>query len=814
MSTPWDRHVANYQQFHALVTLLLLRLHPRARASSGGIGGPDAGDGDVVEETEAGERIVYEIKAFAGPMTSSRRRQVRQTLEKAARNPPDQWYLVCAADPTPGDLRWFDELRERFPFVSGWFGASWLDQQLAAQPDFQRYVLLDPSADVLARFERERLEREAALGASSSGPASRKGAVYFRGFSDRPAGSDLLDRMALVHAVADLLTPAEANPQTAGGSLAEDGTGPSVVAIEGPWGSGKSTIMQLIEKEVHARQQDVIPPGVGRWQRWKKRARKRMPRLRRHNLPVRSAIKLLLAQRRPGPQSRRSLWPLLRRTPARPASPRTVVTVRFNPWAYQTSDQIWAGLSREIVEASRPAQGAAGRAREAYWLRRNAQRLDRHLLRRTVSRRLLSPFLRLGVFALLVPVVAQLAKADADYRWSGHTVNAASLAIGLPVLLLALGLMHTALRFLLGRARSFLPGEILDGPVLSGAFATTTGSAPDSALRDPYYNARSGYLYLIQHDISDLLETISSSGRELIVFIDDLDRCSARATAEVFEAINLFLSGALHFQDRSAPSRVAPCRFVLGLDSSVVAAHLDRAYTDFGSAQGQAGHQDPSWGWTFLRKLIQLPITLPPIAHHSLAAAVSSLLGPVAPSTDPHTSFAAPAASPTPATGSAIASPAPTDIASHQPELEAQVLALETHPAIRDRLQDRLTAQRHLSMRETKRLLTVWQFYLRVLAYKEGTAQALSVEDATHLISLAEITARWPSLQAALSTRVEGQTGLAVLTPHTDDDVRWSKALRRLGLESAAHRDACADLRVLLDAGEGPALADLAQRLF
>lgn len=801
MSYPWDRLTANYQQFHAVVTMLLLRVDPLARVPS-----HDVGDVDVVAETTAGERVAYEIRAFAGAMTTSRRRQVRQNLERvAARNPPDKWHLVCAVDPTPGDLRWFHELRGSFPFIGDWLGARWLDQQLDAHPDVPRSALLDPSADLLARFERERLEREAALGGSSDRSALDKGAVHFRGFADRPTRSDLLDRMALVSAVADLLTPTEASSSPANGLIAEDGTGPSVVAIEGPWGSGKSTIMQLIEKEVIARQQDLIPAPFGRWQHRKNQAHKWLLKLRRRNLPVRSAIRILLNQHRSDAKSKDSNWPLLRGKPSPPATPRTVVTVRFNPWAYQTSDQIWAGLSREIVEASRSAQGTAYRVREAYWLRRNTERLDRHHLRRTVSRRLLSPFLRVGVFALVVPVVAQLAKADTHYTWWGHTTNAALLAIGLPLAILSIGLVHTLFRFLLGRAQSFLPGEILDGPVLSAAFAAPAPGS-DNALRDPYYNARSGYLYLVQHDISDLLETIWLSGRELIVFIDDLDRCSARATAEVFEAINLFLSGALHSLHHPVEPNAVPCRFVLGLDSAVVAAHLDRAYSDLASTQGQAGHQDPSWGWTFLRKLIQLPVTLPPIAHHSVVAAMSSLLGPVQ-STEINTAPTAPVGPP-------AVHLASTGTAAPQPELETQVLALETHPVIRNHLQDRLSAQRHLSIREAKRLLTVWQFYLRVLAYKEGTTQALSVEDAMHLITLAEITARWPALQSGLTTRVDSETGLALLTPQTGDDVSWAKALRRTGMDSLAHHDACADLRTLLATADGPAVADLAQRLF
>ncbi|MGW1586292.1 KAP family P-loop NTPase fold protein [Streptomyces sp. NPDC002386] len=825
MNISWDRlaGAATYRQFQALVTLLLLRLHPRAQVPENPYIGRHP-EGDVFVETEAGERIAFEIKAYAGPLTASRRAQIRETIRgvdeslyRVRGHHPDQWHLVCAADLTPADHQWFDELRDRYPFLGQLLGASWLEEQLARYPELQLYAALDPSTDPVARLDHELTERALntaeAIVPSGSGLASNKGAVHFRGFSDRPASRDLLNRMALVHAVADLLTPVDTGHESIRGL--DDNSGPSVVAIEGPWGSGKSTMMQLIEEEVLARQQDasVVTGTRHRWMR-KTWAGNRMPWLRRRFLPVRTAVWLLRAHPQRGSEG--TSGPRATHhgnSQTRPAA-RKAVTVRFNPWAHQTSDQIWAGLSREIVEASRAAQGADGRARETYWLQRNAERLDRHQLRRTVARRLLSPLLRVAVFALVVPVVAQLAKADTKYSWSGHSVKAELLAIALPVVLLGLGLLHTAGRFLWGRARSYLPGEVLDGPVLSGALAANAGSG-DGALRDPYYNARSGYLYLVQHDIRELLDAIRSSGRELIVFIDDLDRCSTRATAEVFEAINLFLSGALHSTERSTEPSISPCRFVLGLDSSVVAGHLDRSYADFGSARGQAGHQDPSWGWTFLRKLIQLPITLPPIAHQSLATAMSSLLGPVDEQGGSGTATL-PSATTAPSANASHSSQGfnPPEESPLISEVENQVIALEKHPTVRYRLQDRLTSQRHISMREAKRLLTVWQFYLRVLAYKESSSDQLSTEDAMHLITLAEITARWPALQVSLCSRIGGQSGLAVLTPNAADDVAWAKALRSLGIEGGTHDSACDDLRRLLATPEGPALADLAQRLF
>ncbi|MDT0481500.1 KAP family P-loop NTPase fold protein [Streptomyces doebereineriae] len=815
MNISWNGLAANYQQFHTLVALLLLRLNPRAEVPENLLSSHPS-RGDVFEVTETGEYIAFEIKSFAGPMTASRRTQIRETLRSVEENPPDRWNLVCAADLGPGDYQWFDKLRGRYPFIGEFHGANWLDQQITKHPDLQRYVALDLSADLMSRFDRELTERALILAGVPNANVPERGAVHFRGFSDRPASRDSLDRIALINAVADLLAPIDVSDEVIR-SVGEDETGPSVVAIEGPWGSGKSTMMQLIEEEVLARQHDAsILPVERHWLKRKTAKKKRAPWSHRRFLPVRTAIWALRTHRQLSPMGKGNAKSTHHKNnQIRPAA-RKAVTVRFNPWSYQTSDQIWAGLSREIVEASRTAQGVDGRARETYWLQRNAARLDRHQLRRTAARRLLSPLLRVAVFALVVPVVAQLAKADAKYNWEGHTVNAALFAIALPLVLLSLGLLHTVSRFLWGRARSFLPGEVLDGPVLSGAFATNADGGADSALRDPYYNARSGYLYLVQHDIRDLLDTIYSSGQEIIIFIDDLDRCSARATAEVFEAINLFLSGALHSQQRGAEPSAPPCRFVLGLDSSVVASHLDRAYADFGSVRGQAGHQDPSWGWTFLRKLIQLPIALPPIKHQSLTIAVNNLLGPVDDKEGADRSTPPPAST-APSSISTGRIPKTFNIPEESaltPEVEKQVLILEKHRAVRDRLQERLSAQRHVSIREAKRLLTVWQFYLRVLAYKESATKTLSADDAMHLITLAEIIARWPALQAALCSRVDGQAGLALLAPNTADDVDWAKALRGLGIEEGIHGDACDDLRRLLATSEGPPLAKLAQRLF
>jgi len=164
---------------------------------------------------------------------------------------------------------------------------------------------------------------------------------------------DLLGRRALARALADKLYDHVTGPE-------DIDPGPTVVTIEGPWGSGKSTLMDLVR--------DSLPPP-------------RTSEITPERLTVRKASRLL-------------------RDGARPASPngetthpRGVVTAWFNPWAHQSGEQVWAGLVAEIIEAARPVLYPSEAARDLYWFARNLTRVDRYALRRTLHRRMLVPSL-------------------------------------------------------------------------------------------------------------------------------------------------------------------------------------------------------------------------------------------------------------------------------------------------------------------------------------------------------------------------------------------------------------------------------------
>ncbi|GEM_PF-5412106 len=102
-----------------------------------------------------------------------------------------------------------------------------------------------------------------------------------------------------------------------------------------------------------------------------------------------------------------------------------------------------------------------------------------------------------------------------------------------------------------------------------------------------------------QHVVEHFLD-----GRRLVIFVDDLDRCLPDKAVGVLEGIKLFLS---------VPNTV----FVVGVDVQVLARGIQVHYAQRGLAptDGQLLGVD---GLRYLEKIVQLPFTIPPISPEKL----------------------------------------------------------------------------------------------------------------------------------------------------------------------------------------------------
>jgi hypothetical protein len=133
-------------------------------------------------------------------------------------------------------------------------------------------------------------------------------------------------------------------------------------------------------------------------------------------------------------------------------------------------------------------------------------------------------------------------------------------------------------------------------------------------VRAPDYAAKLGFVHEVVEDLRRVFALIPKKDLPMMVFIDDLDRCSPGKVADVVEAINLFLAG--EFPD---------CIFIMGIDDEMVAAALDKAHSDvIAKLPGYA--KSTSIGWRFMDKFVQLPFVIPPAAEEDLTRYVESLL--------------------------------------------------------------------------------------------------------------------------------------------------------------------------------------------
>jgi hypothetical protein len=436
---------------------------------------------------------------------------------------------------------------------------------------------------------------------------------------------------------------------------------PLTIGLKAQWGAGKTSLMRMIRQELEwpGQAPDTAPqeyrdlvlqtPAKGA-KRHRILSRLRSKRSGAESEPL--STKALLSE-----ISAQDRAPVAASTPSTgtaPAPPNTSApgaenlraapkpaerdagwrpTVWFNPWVYQNGEQVWAGLAHEIIRQI--TERLPTRDRELFWVRLNLARVDRDAIRRQCYRAVVESLLPVLVTWLIgLVVVGGFLLAS----WAlGGLAALSKLAVG------AIGFGTTILAVFGGatqvvrRVRAPIPGSVADlakPPDLLSAGKQAVGKATsmpyDTLVADPGYGARLGFLHLVQLDMRKVLDLVATEFQPLVVFIDDLDRCSPGTVAQVIEAVNLFLSGEF-------PN----CIFIMGMEPEAVAAHVEAAYKDLASAAaGQRGRS--SLGWRFMDKFVQLPVSLPrPDRASDVPRYLRSILGlptqsaPLAPAAPP-----------------------------------------------------------------------------------------------------------------------------------------------------------------------------------
>ncbi len=130
------------------------------------------------------------------------------------------------------------------------------------------------------------------------------------------------------------------------------------------------------------------------------------------------------------------------------------------------------------------------------------------------------------------------------------------------------------------------------------------------------YKDRVGFLVQFEEDFKYIVNLVTERGKKpLVVFIDDLDRCTPPQPADIIEAINVLLD-ANH------------CVFVIGMDSQAVAASIEAKYKDLKECyDGSFGSTGLTLGQRFLEKIIQINFHIPRADEDLMASFVDANLG-------------------------------------------------------------------------------------------------------------------------------------------------------------------------------------------
>jgi hypothetical protein len=426
---------------------------------------------------------------------------------------------------------------------------------------------------------------------------------------------------------------------------------------------------------------------------------------------------------------------------SRPPGGREWIPIGFDAWKYERSERIWAALSRAIYE-----QGQAG------WTRRRRAwfRIRLEFRRRGALALLWGPALVLALFAIAAVVVLL------------HVSTLAGL-LALAAVALSLGAV---------------PG------LLWGALTDPFKRALDDYTQSPSYEEQLGFTSAAERDIRLLTKQLTKrSGSALIVFVDDLDRCSPGYLVEAIEAINQIFNA-------TAAGR---CVFVLGIDRDMVAAGIEVAYAATICKLPKARRKN--FGLRFLAKIVQLAVAVPTPDEIAIERLVDGLGAPAGEARSP-AGAAAPARSPAgvfASAGSAERAYSETDTPDHDITfVDAEPSSVEAvfepisfdedSPEFRE-AERFAVANLHPNPRDVKRFDNAFRLQLHVAANTPGCGLSFDRDELIAIAKWVVIRLRWPDFAAAIDADVAllGRLEAAFNSPAAD------AGLDPNGLESDDH---------------------------
>lgn len=371
--------------------------------------------------------------------------------------------------------------------------------------------------------------------------------------SDLPAQKDQLGVGPYAEAIARFIL----HPQT---------KAPLTLGIYGEWGKGKSSFMRLIDQELikyadgNVGQAGRVTGRVSQAQRLKD-LQAIISQLEPKVLGAKSdggaSVDADFNAYEEARESHEILWKAMQKD-----AKSNVISVTFNAWQFEDSKQIWAGLASQIskrIEKELPWFAQQWLRVKYAWKERRTELLMNVMLPVAIM------FVVVGLFSV------------------GYFRN-----IVVPPGLDSLGGL---LRLLLPAGSALLTLWFLSSQILK--VAKPMSERVLSYVSLPNYRDQMGFQHRVKDDLSFIFQFLKSRrpNCKVIVYIDDLDRCSESKIMEILQAINLILAGSEFF-------------VFVGMNMEIIKSAIATYYKDKYKAVDDLAEY-------YLSKIVQISFELP-----------------------------------------------------------------------------------------------------------------------------------------------------------------------------------------------------------
>jgi hypothetical protein len=420
--------------------------------------------------------------------------------------------------------------------------------------------------------------------------------------------------------------------------------------------------------------------------------------------------------------------------------PKRLWTIWFNAWKYDTTEQVWAGLVDAIV--SQVAERLPLIEREKFLLKLQLSRIDDGVVRKRIYNRVVTIWwAKVRSWALL-----------------GVTATLGLLGFGAVESALPDAIRHAMpLRGLDGYACSVTAQIILSAFLVGSYFKSRDETHSEPAtfsltefIRVPDYEKVVGQIHQIHADLRRVLGVIPKLSGEkdhapIVIFIDDLDRCSPNKVAGVVEGVSMLLA-----------SDTYRCMFVIGMDPQMVAAALEKAHENVRKQLPRYERSVPL-GWRFMDKFVQLPFTIPPSSGPQFGRYVDWLVGgapPFDPQLDEEPVTTDPAQRPAEEPSAAPygrprqSRPHIDHISEASDDAKASGEATAMFVESRDvgAIIRKLAAYSVGNPREMKRMVNLARFYLALRSARRQRNERWRAPDLDQYARWIALTLRWPDM--------------------------------------------------------------------